>query len=380
MYEQRAVVGTSSCGPPAIRFGLDYPDRTHGLVLIGSAVPSEHPVEGPSGPPHAILRDPVFWALINHAPWVLYRLFGIDRTEYDTAPPVARRRVTELLETLLPVEPRVPGLLADESVTNRSMIDRYDEYPLETLAVPTIVVHAEDDPLASFEDARHGRLRRRRDGREMNVESAQQSSKSPSARGRSPTSLTPFGRGRRGDGRQHTSGLALSVQQDVAWAAGRINGGNEADAGRCRLDGPQGMERTPALDKAEWIDCDGWRQHRRRRPSAHRWFVPLRLLLLSEDEVFQDLRTTLSDDTTQTDDRLHGIDSEHSRLWAEGIRLSAAGVIEAQAAAERRLRVGDTACCDDPQVSKVPSRRSPTRIATATVSSCRGSGARYRGR
>lgn len=152
--EEAVVVGTSAGGPAAIRFALEYPDRTHGLVLIGSAAPSEHPVEGPTGPPHVILRDPVFWALVTYAPWVLHRLFGIDRGEYRTASPVARRRVAELLETLLPVEPRVPGILADGSVTNRAMIERSDEYPLETLDVPSLVVHAEDDPLASFEAAR----------------------------------------------------------------------------------------------------------------------------------------------------------------------------------------------------------------------------------
>lgn len=152
--ESAVVVGTSAGGPPAIRFALDYPERTRGLVLIGSAAPSNRPVEGPTGPPHAILRDSVFWILVNYAPWAFHRLFGIGRADYTTASPDARRRVEELLDTLLPVEPRIPGILNDEAVTNPAVIERYSEYTVETLDVPTLVIHAEDDPLASFADAK----------------------------------------------------------------------------------------------------------------------------------------------------------------------------------------------------------------------------------
>jgi pimeloyl-ACP methyl ester carboxylesterase len=152
--DEAVVVGTSAGGAPAIRFVLDYPDRTRALVLIGPTAPSEGELEGPTGPPHAILRDPIFWFLVNHAPWVFLRLFGVDPGEYASASPGERRRVEALLETLVPVEPRKRGIYNDERVTNTAMIENYDEYDLETLDVPTLVVHAEDDPLASFEDAR----------------------------------------------------------------------------------------------------------------------------------------------------------------------------------------------------------------------------------
>jgi pimeloyl-ACP methyl ester carboxylesterase len=152
--EEAVVVGTSAGGAPAIRFALDYPERTRALVLVGSAAPSDEPVAGPTGPPHAILRDPVFWALVTYAPWTLLRLFGVDSDDYAGATPAERRRVEELLETLVPVEPRKPGIENDERVTNTAMVERFAAYELESLAVPTLVVHAEDDPLASFDDAR----------------------------------------------------------------------------------------------------------------------------------------------------------------------------------------------------------------------------------
>lgn len=152
--EESVVVGTSAGGAPAIRFALDYPERTRALVLIGSSAPSDDPITGPTGPPHAVLRDPVFWALVTHAPWAFRRLFGIDPDDYAAATPAERRRVDDLLETLVPVEPRKPGIRTDERVTNTAMVERFEAYDLESLAVPTLVVHAADDPLASFADAR----------------------------------------------------------------------------------------------------------------------------------------------------------------------------------------------------------------------------------
>lgn len=150
---ETVVVGTSAGGAPAIRFALDYPDRTRALVLMGSTAPSEAEIAGATGPPHVILRDPVFWALVTHAPWVFLRLFGVDGDDYADAAPEEQRRVDALLETLLPVEPRKPGIYNDERVTNTAMVERHDEYDLASLRVPTLIVHAEDDPLASFEDA-----------------------------------------------------------------------------------------------------------------------------------------------------------------------------------------------------------------------------------
>jgi pimeloyl-ACP methyl ester carboxylesterase len=146
------VIGTSAGGAPAVRFALDYPGRTRGLVLIGSTAPTERPLVGPTGPPHAILQDPVFWLLVTHAPRAFHALFGIDRGDYRSASPEARRRVDALLDTLVPVEPRKPGIRNDERVTNTAMVEHHDEYVLETLSVPTLAIHAEDDPLASFED------------------------------------------------------------------------------------------------------------------------------------------------------------------------------------------------------------------------------------
>jgi pimeloyl-ACP methyl ester carboxylesterase len=150
---EAVVVGTPAGGAPAIRFALDYPERTRALVLVGSTAPSDGPIRGPTGPPLPVLHDSVFWLLVTRAPWVLRRLFGVDPADYAAATPAERRRVEGLLETLVPIAPRRPGIANDRRVTNTAMVDHAAEYDLESLDAPTLVVHAKDDPLASFDDA-----------------------------------------------------------------------------------------------------------------------------------------------------------------------------------------------------------------------------------
>ena len=55
-------------------------------------------------------------------------------------------------DTMLPIEPRLKGILTDENVTNIDMIVNFDDYPVEKINVPIFVVHAKDDPMAKYAD------------------------------------------------------------------------------------------------------------------------------------------------------------------------------------------------------------------------------------
>lgn len=151
--EKVVVVGTSAGGAPALQFALMYPDRTSGLVLLGAATPSDGPIDGPMGPPEELLRDPVFWALVRLAPQALRAMFGVDEQAFEAGSAAERESVRDLFSTLLPVEPRRPGIRNDTEITNTDVGTAADTYDLESLQVPTLVLHAEDDPLASVEDA-----------------------------------------------------------------------------------------------------------------------------------------------------------------------------------------------------------------------------------
>lgn len=130
------LLATSAGGSIAIRFALDYPERTKGLILYCSAMP---PIEKPekcadyAGPPAFLCNDftmylisPLFDPIMGMEPSTIY--------------------------SMLPVGDRKDGVVLDASVTNLDMARNYDNYRIEDLQVPTLVFHAKDDKLASYTD------------------------------------------------------------------------------------------------------------------------------------------------------------------------------------------------------------------------------------
>ena len=53
---------------------------------------------------------------------------------------------------MLPVRERKAGVILDASITNPDMARNYDSYIIEDLQVPTLILHAKDDKLASYAD------------------------------------------------------------------------------------------------------------------------------------------------------------------------------------------------------------------------------------
>lgn len=130
------LLATSAGGSVAIRFALDYPERTKGLILYCSAMPfTEKPekISEYAGPPAFLCNDyamflisPLFKPIMGMEPSTIY--------------------------SMLPVGDRKNGVVLDASVTNLDMARRYDDYPIEDLQVPALVFHAKDDKLASYTD------------------------------------------------------------------------------------------------------------------------------------------------------------------------------------------------------------------------------------
>lgn len=136
-------LATSAGGSVALQFALRYPERVKGLILFCSAMP---PMEKPdrvmayAGPPAFMLRDdlmylfrPLFQPLMGMKPSMVLDLF--------------------------PVKERRDGVILDAEITNTDMERNFDAYPIESLTVPTLILHAKDDKLADFERTRNAAKR-----------------------------------------------------------------------------------------------------------------------------------------------------------------------------------------------------------------------------
>ena len=130
------LLATSAGGSIAIRFALDYPERTKGLILYCSAMP---PAAKPAnyaeyaGPPACLCND---YAMFLMNP-LFEPVMGMDAST---------------IYSMLPVGERKAGVILDASITNPDMARNYDSYIIEDLQVPTLILHAKDDKLASYAD------------------------------------------------------------------------------------------------------------------------------------------------------------------------------------------------------------------------------------
>jgi pimeloyl-ACP methyl ester carboxylesterase len=143
-----------------MQFALRYPDRTAALVLLVPAayVPrlNEAPaVHTPRGTPllfdTALRWDYLFWAAGRLAHDAFIRgILGTPPEVVARASPDEQARVERILEHILPVSPRRPGLINDAAVV--SSLPRYE---LEKISAPTLAISVADDLYGTFDGARY---------------------------------------------------------------------------------------------------------------------------------------------------------------------------------------------------------------------------------
>ncbi|MBN1948067.1 MAG: alpha/beta hydrolase [Bradymonadales bacterium] len=159
---QAAVMAVSGGGPAAVHFALRHPDRCWGLVLVSTCATT---VED---------RPPLSFYLLKilaRIPWFTRAMRQKVERDIDGAAkasiPDDEMRARTLADpetgplfvalqrsTADRVAQRLPGTYNDVAVT------RTHEYPLENIAVPTLVVHGTADRMLPFD--RHGKAMAKR--------------------------------------------------------------------------------------------------------------------------------------------------------------------------------------------------------------------------
>lgn len=143
--DQVYLLATSAGGAAGLRFALDFPERTKGLILLSSGAPDKKRTEeeirkmGLQGPPPIIVNDFIMWFAMKYFSAMFTQMMG------------AKIDKNQLFATMLPASPRKKGVAADTKITNIDMTRNYEAYPLEELTVPVLVCHAKDDPMASYQ-------------------------------------------------------------------------------------------------------------------------------------------------------------------------------------------------------------------------------------
>jgi pimeloyl-ACP methyl ester carboxylesterase len=138
------VIGLSAGATSALQLTLRHPEKVkHLAVLVGNLPGSPTAVVQPSWTKR-VNRELIMWALRTFAPSTMARLVAAVPKEFTMTSQDAQY-VTEFIDSLFPMMPE--GYNFDLFVSNVDVND----YNLEAISVPTLIVHTKDDQLASHE-------------------------------------------------------------------------------------------------------------------------------------------------------------------------------------------------------------------------------------
>ena len=153
---QRTIVVAASAGAPsAIELALRHPSLVSKLILL---VPrTYHPTQSigadDSVQSKAVLglieasADFLFWVALRVSRASVVRFFGVPPEIDAKASEQERERVSQLMRSVMPLSSRVPGIEVDG-------LTRMTPWPLERIAVPTLIISAEDDLYGTLPGAR----------------------------------------------------------------------------------------------------------------------------------------------------------------------------------------------------------------------------------
>lgn len=146
--EQVDVIGYSAGSVSALQLVLRHPERVRRLVIMCGDLPGPKAVRPPAIAKLVVKSDvPVWLAKAVARPALVRFVGGLPKGASPTGE--ERERVLAMIDSIFPVRERSAGVLFDWFVSNPDV----NGYPLESVAVPTLFVHAQDDSLASYDAA-----------------------------------------------------------------------------------------------------------------------------------------------------------------------------------------------------------------------------------
>jgi pimeloyl-ACP methyl ester carboxylesterase len=145
------IVGMSAGGPSALHFAHRYPERCKALILISAiTMPLVIDILGLDfGLWLAFRHDFLDWFMVRIGWPFFYPLVGITSEVRKRLSPEDMKWLADFITTVVPLRARKDGIRADWAI-----LPKIRPIPLSEIGVPTLVIHAGDDPMVSVANAR----------------------------------------------------------------------------------------------------------------------------------------------------------------------------------------------------------------------------------
>jgi len=151
--ERVAVVTLSHGGPSALLFAALHPDRVASLTLISAGVASSDDASQAQANQQGnaltaiFQRDFRYWAVTTALRGRFLELMGVSKAVIAGMTPAQRALADEVIDSMNPVSQRAKGVTFD----NRAAMPNER---ISAVRAPTLILHAQDDTLQLFRNAR----------------------------------------------------------------------------------------------------------------------------------------------------------------------------------------------------------------------------------
>ena len=153
--EKVTIMAYSAGGTSAVQMALRHPDRVKALIFVSTAAPTVG--EYIALPPKPVIQfafnsDFLMWVITTHFQQIMKPAMGVP-ARYPLSE-AERLQVSDSIRSVLPIELRTAGFVFDMFTSNVDMDQHPADYPMESIRIPTLIIHAVDDSLASYENAK----------------------------------------------------------------------------------------------------------------------------------------------------------------------------------------------------------------------------------
>jgi pimeloyl-ACP methyl ester carboxylesterase len=147
--DQAVILGASAGGPSALQFALDYPDRSSALVLLSSVsmfMGDEIPMS--TKVINTVQKsDFSFWLVLRMFRSQFAEMVGIPQNLYEELSLEDKQYADNMLDFMHPMSPRSLGNIHEAEIRPLS------GEAMGRISVPTIILHAKDDFLVTYDHA-----------------------------------------------------------------------------------------------------------------------------------------------------------------------------------------------------------------------------------
>ncbi|MBN1190379.1 MAG: alpha/beta hydrolase [Dehalococcoidales bacterium] len=151
---QAAVMAVSDGGPSALQFALHYPESITSLIMIAakSHTPPTETFWQKAVFSTIFRSDFLYWSITTCMQSFLLSMFGVSAKVQAGCTREERESVYDFMQSMHPISWRKGGIYNDRATLSGPLLN---EYPLDKITAPTLVVHARDDLLQPFSHGEH---------------------------------------------------------------------------------------------------------------------------------------------------------------------------------------------------------------------------------